>query len=745
MSSTQKVTLPVIGMHCANCAGAVEKSLKNKTSGVKNAAVNLSMENVSVEYDPDKTTLDEMKEVVGSAGYELMIDSNLTFEEQDAARREDSRNHLRTLIVGLVFTLPLFFLSMGRDFGVGQLSEIEWLGWLLFALATPVQFYTGWDYYIGSYKSLRNRAANMDLLVALGSSVAYFYSVVLLFGGFTGHLYFETSALIITLIKVGKYLEARARGKTSDAIRRLLDLAPKTARRIKENGDDERIPINKVVSGDVLIVEPGEQVPVDGEIISGSTSIDESMLTGEAVPVDKSAGDKVFGGTVNFEGSFRMKVTGSGEETALAQIINLVQQAQATKPPVQRLADRVASIFVPAILVIAVLTAATWFLALGEVTPALIRMVAVLVIACPCALGLATPTAITVGLGRAAEKGILFRNGAALETFAGIDTLLLDKTGTITEGKMVCLSHKIIGDENLSRKEILRLILSAEALSEHPIARAITEKKDEWNVRITDDVKDFRAEPGNGVRADVSGKRISVGKPEWIADFENLPQTEKEWINSERSRGRTVIAGAVDERIVSLFFIADAVKQEAEPVIRKLLESGIEVAMVTGDSSETAGEVAYEVGIEKVFAEVLPADKERIISDLQASGKKVAMVGDGINDAPALTRADIGVAMGTGTDIAKSASDVTIIGGNLETLTASIKLAETTLKTIKQNLFWAFFYNVSLIPVAAGVLHSVEALPLIIRDLHPVLAAFAMAFSSLSVVLNSLRLSKKLI
>ena len=739
--STKKVELPIIGMTCANCAMTVERTLSKKVPGVVLANVNLATESATVEYDPELTGTDQMVQAVLRAGFRLLVpdESDTPSDAEQVARKQEVRRQTRAFLVGLAFTVPLFALSMARDFGLfGAWSGAGGFNLMLFALATPVQFYTGWDYYTGGIKSLRNRSANMDVLVALGSSTAYFYSVaVLLFPGAGTHVYFETSAMIITLIKVGKLLEARAKGKASSAIRKLMDLTPATANRLDENGNEQNVPADSLRPGDRVVVRPGQRLPVDGRVETGNSAVDESMLTGESIPVDKAVGDEVFGGTVNAYGVLTVQATGVGSKTALAQIVRLVRQAQGSRAPIQRLADRVAAVFVPAIIVIAAAVFVLWWTIGGQFVPAMIRMVAVLVIACPCALGLATPTAIMVGSGRGATSGILFKNSEALETAHRMNTVLFDKTGTITEGRPSLTDVVPLNDWDESA--LLALAAAAESGSEHPLSRAVVDGARERKVDLPS-AQSFVAVAGQGVRATVEGRQVVVGRPEWIADPHDEPKLTA-LIDGLTAQGKTLVGVAVDGRIAGVLALADRAKPNALKAIAALTRLGITPVMVTGDNAQAARAVADRVGIADVVAGVLPEHKEQVVTEKQGAGRIVGMVGDGINDAPALARADVGIAIGSGTDIAMEASDVTLVGGDLAGVSRAVSLSRATMRTIRQNLFWAFFYNVALIPVAAGALHGVEALPGIIRDLHPALAAAAMAASSITVVANSLRLS----
>jgi Cu+-exporting ATPase len=740
--ATATVEFPVTGMTCTNCAMTIERTLKKKVPGVLNASVNFASERARVEYIPSLTTIDRMIDAIEEAGYGAIRPDEILDEEDAelAARNAEIQNQTRKFVVGVLFTAPLFFLSMGRDFGLlGLWSHGAWVNWLFLMLATPVQFYTGWDYYTGGWKSLRNKSANMDLLVAMGSSVAYFYSLALLLYPPLGHhVYFETSAVIITLIKLGKMLESRTKGKTGGAIRKLMGLRPKTAT-ILENGKERDIPVSLVTVGNTVIVRPGESVPVDGTVIEGESSIDESMLTGEPIPVDKGPGSQIAGGTINGEGRLKVEATRVGKDTALARIIRLVQEAQGSKAPIQALADRVAAVFVPSVIGIAFLTFILWWAIGGQFVPSMIRMVAVLVIACPCALGLATPTAIMAGTGKGAEQGMLFKNSEALEMATKLDTIVLDKTGTITIGKPavvnLIVSDTLVKDE----QELLRVSASAERGSEHPLGRAIVNEAEKKGLELFEP-HDFKASRGLGVKARVDGREVSVGKPQWFAEMGLRFNDALGDVRSLQAEGKTVMMVVVDQKLAGLIAVADTVKPESGDAISELHRADLKVVMLTGDNAQTAQSIASTVGIDEIFSEVRPEEKSSKIKELQDHGEKVGMVGDGINDAPALAQADVGLAIGTGTDVAIETGDVILASGNLTGVSKAIRLSRATMRTVKQNLFWAFFYNIILIPVAAGVLYPFEFLPHFLRQLHPILAALAMAMSSITVVSNSLLL-----
>ena len=736
--------LPITGMTCANCAMTIERTLKKKVPGVTNASVNFATERATIEYIPALTSIDEMIKAIEKAGYgAIRTDEMLDAEDAElAARKAEIKNQTRKFLIGVVFTAPLFLLSMGRDFGLlGMWSHATWMNWFFLALATPVQFYTGWDYYVGGWKSLKNKSANMDVLVAMGSSVAYFYSFSLLvFPSLGTHVYFETSAVIITLIKLGKMMEARTKGRTGGAIRKLMGLRPKTAT-IIQDGKEKEIPLTQVQVGDTVIVRPGESIPVDGVVLDGESSVDESMLTGEPIPVDKGPKDKLAAGTINGEGRLRFEATRVGKDTALARIIRMVQEAQGSKAPIQALADRVAAVFVPTVIGVAFVTFIVWWLAGGEFVPAMIRLVAVLVIACPCALGLATPTAIMAGTGKGAETGMLFKNSEALETATKLDTIVLDKTGTITVGKPSVVNMVLLDEVVENEDDLLRFGASVEWGSEHPLGKAIVNEAQKRDLSLIEP-ENFKAVRGQGVQGKINGQDVLVGKPQWFDGLGVQMKGVEDSVNSLQGEGKTVMIVAIDNKPAGLIAVADTVKPESKEAIHALHEQGLNAVMLTGDNAQTAAAIASEVNIDEIIAEVLPEEKSSKIKELQKSGKKMGMVGDGINDAPALAQADVGFAIGTGTDVAIETGDVVLASGQLTGVSKAIRLSRKTMNTIRQNLFWAFFYNVVLIPVAAGVLYPFEFFPTFLRQLHPILAAFAMAMSSITVVSNSLRLYK---
>ena len=743
-SSTRQLTLPITGMTCANCAATVERALC-RTEGVAGASVSYATERAIVELSEGGATLEDLSIAVERVGYGvLQADPDELHDVEAAARQRELENQTRKFWVGVGFAGPLFILSMARDFGfLGSWAYAHWVHWLMFVLASPVQVYVGWDYYVGGWKALRAGSANMDVLVALGSTVAYVYSVVvvvMLTAGSTlagEHVYFETAALIITLIKLGKLLEVRAKGETSEAIRELIGLQPDTARVVRQ-GVEYDIPISEVVVGDVLLVRPGERIPVDGEVVDGLSSIDESMLTGESMPVEKGPGDVVVGATINKSGAFHFRATRVGADTALAQVIRLVQEVQGSKAPIQRLADRVAGVFVPIVIVVAVLTFVVWWTLVGaDFSIALVRLVAVLVIACPCALGLATPTAVMVGTGRGARLGILFRSSEALQRARQLGTVVFDKTGTLTRGEPEIRTVITLDSDEA---ELLRFAGSAELMSEHPLGEAVLREARTRSLNLTKP-DSFRAIPGQGVQAMIGGAEVLVGTQVLMANQDIDLAALESAMESIVAGAATPLWVAIDGQARGVLGAADTLKEGSADAVRDLQDRGLHVIMLTGDQTATAEAIAARIGIHEVRAEILPHQKRDVIRELQAD-HVVAMVGDGINDAPALAQADVGIAIGTGTDVAIEAADVTLMGGDPRSVVTALALSRATIRTIEQNLFWAFFYNMVLIPVAAGALYSATFLPMILRSLHPILAALAMALSSVTVVGNSLRLRR---
>ncbi|WP_269410983.1 heavy metal translocating P-type ATPase [Lentibacillus daqui] len=716
----EKAELDVFGMTCAACSSRIEKVL-NKQEGVQFAAVNLTTETASIEYNPGLVDLKALIGKIKNIGYDAKPKAEAA-EKQ--THKEKELQHKKTkLIISAVLAAPLVLTMLVHLFGM-NLPAIFMNPWFQFVLATPVQFIIGWQFYVGAYKNLRNGGANMDVLVALGTSAAYFYSLYEALKTIgKPHLYFETSAVLITLILFGKYLEAKAKSQTTNALSSLLNLQAKEARIIR-NGEEVMVPVDEVVVGDRLVVKPGEKIPVDGRLVKGKTSVDESMITGESIPIEKDVDASVIGSTINKNGSIEMEATKVGKDTALASIVKVVEEAQGSKAPIQRLADVISGYFVPIVVGIAILTFIIWiaFVQPGQFEPALVAAIAVLVIACPCALGLATPTSIMVGTGKAAENGILFKGGEHLERTHQLNAIVLDKTGTITKGKPEVTDFT--GDE-----EALQLLASAEKGSEHPLAEAIVAYATENNIDLLD-VDDFTAIPGHGIEAKISGKQIFVGNRKLMNDQQIDIGANEEKLVAFETNGKTAMLIAINGKYRGIVAVADTIKETAPQAIKELQEQGLEVIMLTGDNERTAQAIAKQVGIDHVIAQVLPEEKADKVKEIQDEDKKVAMVGDGVNDAPALVTADIGIAIGTGTEVAIEAADLTILGGELLLIPKAIKISHATIKNIRQNLFWAFGYNTAGIPVAA------------IGFLAPWVAGAAMALSSVSVVSNSLRLKR---
>lgn len=721
---TEKTDLDVFGMTCAACSTRIEKVL-NKQDGVKHATVNLTTESATIEYNPGLVDVKSLIDKIKNVGYDAKPKAEA--KEKQTYKEKQLKNMKKKLIISAVLSAPLLLTMLVHLLGM-SIPDIFMNPWFQFALATPVQFIIGWQFYEGAYKNLRNGGANMDVLVALGTSAAYFYSLYEAFKTignpeYMPHLYFETSAVLITLILFGKYLETRAKSQTTNALSKLLNLQAKEARVIRD-GKELMIPVEEVVVGDHLIVKPGEKIPVDGMVVKGRTSVDESMLTGESIPIEKDSGAKLIGSTINKNGSIEMEATKVGKDTALASIVKVVEEAQGSKAPIQRLADVISGYFVPIVVGIAILTFIIWITLVqpGQLEPALVAAIAVLVIACPCALGLATPTSIMVGTGKAAESGILFKGGEHLEETHKLEAIVLDKTGTITKGKPEVTDFS--GDE-----ETLQLLASAEKGSEHPLAEAIVAYATENSIDFMD-VDHFSAIPGHGIEATISGKNILVGNRKLMNDHQIDTTGHEEKLVNYETDGKTAMLIAIDGEYRGTVAVADTIKDTAPEAIKQLKNLGIEVFMLTGDNERTAKAIAKQVGIDQVIAEVLPEEKAAKVKEIQEQGKKVAMVGDGVNDAPALVTADIGIAIGTGTEVAIEAADVTILGGELLLIPKAIKISHATIRNIRQNLFWAFGYNTAGIPVAA------------IGLLAPWIAGAAMALSSVSVVTNSLRLKR---
>ncbi|MDQ7857414.1 MAG: heavy metal translocating P-type ATPase [Armatimonadota bacterium] len=732
-------TIGVGGMSCASCVEAVERALR-RTDGVLAASVNLATERATVDYIPGATTVEVLRRAVREAGYEPLAAED-TAADREAERRGRELTALRVrLVAAAALSLPILWGSLPH-MGLQVWAPSFLHHWVVqFLLATPVQFWAGWRFYRGMWAALRHRTADMNTLIAVGTSAAYGYSAAATFapqwftgGGLEPAVYYETAAIIIVFILLGRYLEALAKGRTSEAIRRLMGLRPRTAHVVR-GGVEREVPVDEVVPGDLVVVRPGERIAVDGVVLDGASAVDESMITGESLPVDKAAGAEVIGGTINRTGTFRFRATRVGAETTLAQIIRLVEEAQGSKAPIQRLADRVAAYFVPAVIGVALVTGAVW-LAFGPhpaLTYALLNFVAVLIIACPCALGLATPTAIMVGTGRGAEAGILIRGGEALEIAHRLTAVVLDKTGTLTRGAPRVTD--VVTADGVDAVELLRLVASAERRSEHPIGEAVVAHARGAGAALAD-VEQFRATPGGGIDAVVEGRRVLVGTSSLLAAAGIALDGLAAQADALAAGGKTPMIAAVDGRIAGVIAVADTLKPGSREVVAALRRMGLKVIMLTGDNRRTAEAVAREVGVDQVLAEIQPEDKAAHVEALRQRGEVVAMVGDGINDAPALARADLGIAIGAGTDVAIESADVVLIGDDLRGVLTAIALSRRTMRTIRQNLFWAFAYNVALIPVAAGALYPFAGILL-----SPVLAALAMAASSVTVVTNSLRL-----
>ena len=772
---TERVDLPLLGMHCASCAGRIEKAL-SKAEGVESCSVNYATTRATVNYDAGKTNPTALRDVVKKAGYDAIVaeakppieysnehsqgNSAAPSDVQDTeakAREAEYRSQKQKFLVALVLTIPVALLAMGAHFipSLHDVLDKPWRLWVEMLLTTPVLFWAGREFFTGAWVSAKHRAADMNTLVAIGTLSAFVYSVVatvaprLLATSSTRNVemsamnmsgapgvYYEVAAIIVTLILMGRLLEARARSQTSGAIRALMGLQSKTAR-VERDGVESDIPIEQVQVGDIVLVRPGEKVPVDGRVLDGASSVDESMLTGEPLPVEKKAGDTVIGATLNKTGAFRMTATKVGRDTVLQQIVRLVQEAQGSKAPIQKLADRVSGVFVPIVMCLAVATFVAWFIFAPidtRLTMALLTFVSVLIIACPCALGLATPTAIMVGTGRGAQSGVLIKSAEALETAHKLTTVVLDKTGTITKGQPV-VTDIIVSDvvaQDFDENELLRLVASAERGSEHPLGEAIVKSAQERDLNLSQ-AQEFNAIAGHGIEALIDGHRVLVGNVKLMRDRGLQPDE----LNAQRlaDEAKTPMFVAVGEKFAGIVAVADTLKDGSKAAVEHLHKLGLEVVMLTGDNQRTAEAIARQVGIERVLADVLPDGKSAQIKALQAEGKTVAMVGDGINDAPALAQADVGIAMGSGTDVAMEAADITLVRGDLNGVVSSIALSKATVRNIKQNLFFAFVYNVLGIPIAAGLLY-----PFTGWLLSPIIASLAMALSSVSVLTNALRL-----
>ena len=746
ISNIQKKTFNIEGMTCASCAQTIEKETQ-KLPGMERSTVNLATEKMTVQYNPTILNVSDITKAVTNAGYEAHeeVDSSKSVDLDQEKKQQHIKDVWHRFLMSTIFTVPLLYIAMGHMLGLSLPGIIDPLihpiafALTQLVLTLPVMYY-GRSFFLVGFKTLFKGHPNMDSLIALGTSAAFIYS---LFGtymiylgdtSFTMALYYESAAVILTLITLGNYFEAVSKGKTSEAIKKLMGLAPKTARIVRKDQEIE-VAIDEVQVGDVVVVRPGEKVPVDGTVIEGRTSIDESMLTGESMPVGKKTNDKVIGASINKNGSFQYRVTNVGKDTALSQIIKLVEDAQGSKAPIAKLADKISGVFVPIVIILAILAGLAWFF-LGQESWifALTITISVLVIACPCALGLATPTAIMVGTGKGAENGVLIKSGGALETTHKIETIVFDKTGTITEGKPKVTD--IVTTNGLSETNLLILAASAEKGSEHPLGEAIVNGAKERNLTLGK-TESFNAIPGLGIEVSIEGQQLLLGNKK-LMDERNISLGDlTESSNKLASQGKTPMYIAKDGEIAGIIAVADTVKENSLKAIEKLHRMGIEVAMITGDNKRTAEAIAKQVGIDRVLSEVLPADKANEVKKLQSEGKKVAMVGDGINDAPALAQADIGIAIGSGTDVAMESADIVLMRSDLMDVPTAVELSKETIKNIRENLFWAFAYNILGIPVAMGLLYLFGG-PL----LSPVIAAAAMSFSSVSVLLNALRLKR---
>ena len=745
-SSTK--TLKIEGMTCAACAKAVERAT-TKLNGVIESNVNFATEKLNISYDSSIVRVSDIKNAIEKAGYKALEEETTTVDKDKERKEKEIKLLWKKFIVSATFTIPLLIITMGHMFGeplgfklpeiIDPMHNPRNFGVIQLILVMPVMI-AGHKFFTVGFKSLLRRSPNMDTLIAIGTSAAFLYgifAIVQIFGGnidYAYDLYFEAAGVIITLILLGKYLEAVTKGKTSEAIKKLMGLAPKTATIIKD-GKEIETPIDEVEVGDIIVVKPGEKMPVDGEVVEGNTSVDESMLTGESIPVEKNVGDKIIGASINKNGTIKYKATRVGKDTALAQIIKLVEDAQGSKAPIAKMADIISGYFVPVVISISIISALAWYFFGGETGIfALTIFISVLVIACPCALGLATPTAIMVGTGKGAEYGVLIKSGVALETAHKIKTIVFDKTGTITEGKPKVTD--IVVSNGITENNLLQLAASAEKGSEHPLGEAIVKDAEEKGLKILK-LDFFKAIPGHGIEVKIDGKAILLGNRKLMIESNISLEDLEETSHRLASEGKTPMYISIDDKIAGIIAVADTVKENSKRAIEKLHDMGIEVAMITGDNKRTAEAIAKQVGIDRILAEVLPQDKANEVKKLQAEGKKVAMVGDGINDAPALAQADIGIAIGSGTDVAMESADIVLMRSDLMDVPTAIQLSKKTILNIKQNLFWAFGYNTLGIPVAMGILYIFGG-PL----LNPIIAAAAMSFSSVSVLLNALRLKR---
>ena len=748
----ENTRLNLQGMGCAACATTIEQAI-NKVSGVAQCNVNFALSQATVAYNPEKTNLNIIQEAVKNAGYSAFaLSDELEEDSEQKIQKAKERELTKKVILGVVISIILVVGSLPSMLGLSIAWIPHWLHnpWLQLILSLPVQLWCGKGFFVGAFKALKRGTSDMNTLIALGTGTAYLYSLLATFypsfftsQGLNPDIYYEPAVVIITLILLGRLLENRARGKTSEAIRKLMGLQAKTARVIR-NQKEMDIPIQDVVVGDIILVRPGEKIPVDGEIVAGESSLDESMVTGESLPVKKQVGDEVIGATINKTGSFQFKATKVGKDTVLAQIVKLVQDAQGSKAPIQKLADQVTAWFVPVVIAIAIVTFIIWFTTTGNISLTMIATVSVLIIACPCALGLATPTSIMVGTGKGAENGILIKGADSLELAHKVQTIICDKTGTITQGKPCVTNYVTVnGTANHNEIELLTLAAAVEKNSEHPLAEAVLNYAKSQGIKTPlPEVSNFEAVAGMGVQGNVLGKLVQIGTQRWMDELKINTQA----LDSQRQQweieAKTTAWISIEGEMRGLIGIADAVKPSSSEAVKALQKMGLEVVMLTGDNQKTAEAIASEVGINRVLAEVRPDQKAAIVQSIQEEktrhkkqSKIVAMVGDGINDAPALAQADVGIAIGTGTDVAMAASDITLISGDLPGIVTAIQLSNATMKNIRQNLFFAYIYNILGIPIAAGILY-----PFLGLLLNPMIAGAAMAFSSVSVVTNALRL-----
>ncbi len=746
-AGVEKATFLVQGMSCASCVKKVEDAL-NGLKGVVRASVNFATERATVQYIPGVVSTDDFRRAVKDAGYEILeverTEKEDVVDREKAAREAEFRRLKRKFIAGLILVIPVFLLAHLEMVGLSALFDLSRKVNFYFQLIfqTPIQFWVGWQFYVGAWKTAKHKSADMNTLIAVGTSAAYLYSVLATFfpwlfsaNGLAANVYFDTAGAIIVLILLGRLLEARAKGQTSEAIKKLAGLQAKTARVVRD-GQEMDIPVEKVVIGNLVVVRPGEKIPVDGTIREGHSSVDESMITGESIPVEKNPGDAAIGATINRMGTFTFEATKVGKDTMLAQIIKMVEEAQGSKPPIARLADIIASYFVPAVIAIAIITFAIWYFfgPAPALTYAMLNFVAVLIIACPCALGLATPTSIMVGTGKGAENGVLIRGGEALETAHKLTAIVMDKTGTLTKGEPSVTD--IVAFNRHKEEDILRYAASAEKGSEHPLGEAIVNRAKERNIPLISP-KDFRAIAGHGIEATIDGRSLQMGNAKLMKEQRIPLNGLEEKAEDLSNQGKTPMFVAIDRGPAGIIAVADTLKENSKEAVDALHKMGIEAVMITGDNRKTAEAIAREIGIDRVLAEILPEGKANEVKKLQAEGKKVGMVGDGINDAPALAQADVGIAIGTGTDVAMESADITLMSGDMRGVVTAIALSKATIRNIKQNLFWAFAYNTILIPVAAGVLF-----PFFGILLNPIFAAAAMGLSSITVVSNALRLRR---